>query len=134
MRRAALALVPALLGPLASPASAANAVVARCNYQLTGIPDSTQVLLVLVAEAHATPPAPVLTTTVSCRLTLGTTNPVTITATGSSIGPAVVASASAVVRPATPITVCFDGTATWLVPGPPVGSATASSGTSCSTT
>ena len=133
MRRALIALVPALLGPLALPASAANTVAASCNYYLSGIPNSTQVLLVLVAEAHANPPAPVLTTTVSCRLTLGTVNPVTITATGSSVGPAVVASTSAVVQPVTPITVCYDGTATWLTPMP-VGSVTASSGTVCRTT
>lgn len=71
MRRIALAAACLLAAPVlpAQATELGNAVESACTYVYKSVPDSYDILVVLVAEAHATGPDPVLATTVTCVLT-----------------------------------------------------------------
>lgn len=107
------ALAAALAMTLAVPAGADDpyTVDSHCGWVLTNEPNTTDIVLVLVAEAHAAGPLPAATTSVTC--TVENRFRETLTATGSMVGNHVYAVSSRVMRLAPP-SYCVSATAVWV--------------------
>ena len=114
MRRLTPGLAACLLAaPVPSAAAEPYRVVSRCEWALKTIPDSNQMLLVIVAEAHATGPVPAVTTLVQC--VVRTVYGEELVARGVSAGPDVYSVSSRVMR-YDPPTACSWSSALFLDP------------------
>ncbi|HWL36328.1 MAG TPA: hypothetical protein VNQ77_09025 [Frankiaceae bacterium] len=115
MRRTVLALAACLVAaPLTAPASAVDyEVESYCRFVLKSVPTKEEVLVAVVAEAHALGPVPAAATTVTC--TVRNDRHQEYRVTGNSVGPDAYA-AGAEYMSWVGVEVCSTSSATWIEP------------------
>jgi hypothetical protein len=113
MRRTVLALATCLaVVPLAAPASAVDyEVESYCRFVLKSVPTKEDVLVAVVAEAHALGPVPAAATSVTCTVTNSRHQQFRVT--GNSVGPDAYAAGGEYIS-WVGVEVCSTSTATWI--------------------